>query len=216
MKSVGCGHGLRHNFDPMTNAPPSARSQLGFVTTALEKFMFLQTLGFTPSIDGDTYVRYEGSRHFIDIYHGRRSYELGVEITMKSDPEVQYQLSTALEVMKLPNRHYNTSGCRYTAQTMQAVREGLELLARDLSLCIENGMLERPDLAASLKRLHIRNEKDYWQALEVEQARSRLDALWKQKAYSQIVPLLESIEKYLTRSERAKLEYAKRKSARRR
>ena len=57
------------------------RMQLGFSLEVLSAFQFLtQDYGFKCVKNDVTFVRYESESTFVNIYHGRRSYELGVEI----------------------------------------------------------------------------------------------------------------------------------------
>jgi hypothetical protein len=61
-------------------APGADRSQLGFATVAPEKFSFLLDLGFALVEVSDTLARYESDGRLVKVFHGRGSYELGVEV----------------------------------------------------------------------------------------------------------------------------------------
>ena len=56
------------------------RSRLGFAAVVPEEFKFLSEMGLRLVKLGDTFAHYEGERRFIKVFHGRASYELGVQI----------------------------------------------------------------------------------------------------------------------------------------
>jgi hypothetical protein len=58
----------------------SGRLELGFVDAVKEAFGFVRQFGFREVAVDDTIVRYAANGVFLNIYHGRSSYELGLEI----------------------------------------------------------------------------------------------------------------------------------------
>jgi hypothetical protein len=68
------------------------RGHLGFPQAVRDAFRFLQTFGFKEVGADDTIVRYATERVFLNIYHGRSSYELGIEIGPRSDQQKGYSL----------------------------------------------------------------------------------------------------------------------------
>src|SRR6266508_1197859 len=57
------------------------RESLGFAPAATQAFSFLvERLGFRLAKQEPTFVRYESKSVFVNIYHGRSSYEIGVEV----------------------------------------------------------------------------------------------------------------------------------------
>ena len=74
-----------------------AREQFGFPEAVLASFRFLvEDFGFSVVEHEPTYVRFESREVFVNLYHGRGSYELGVEIgeRLKGDntPERSFTL----------------------------------------------------------------------------------------------------------------------------
>jgi hypothetical protein len=63
-----------------TTQPGDDRRRLGFAATVSEEFCFLRSLGFELVELSDTFARYESDRRCVRVFHGRSSYELGVEI----------------------------------------------------------------------------------------------------------------------------------------
>ncbi len=64
-----------------TTEPGPEHAALGFVAAVQGSFGFLENdYGFRLVRAEPTFVRYEGERRFVNVFHGRSSYELGVEI----------------------------------------------------------------------------------------------------------------------------------------
>src|SRR5687767_11892121 len=60
--------------------PGMDRWRLGFKEAVLANFGFLQQIGFKPVTEDVTFVRYESKTVFVNVYHGRASFEIGVEV----------------------------------------------------------------------------------------------------------------------------------------
>jgi hypothetical protein len=60
--------------------PGKERGQLGFKEAVLSSFDFLHSYGLEPTEEDVTFVRYQSDVVFLNIYHGRTSFEIGVEI----------------------------------------------------------------------------------------------------------------------------------------
>lgn len=56
------------------------RGRLGFASVVSEEFSFLLELGFRLVEASDTLARYESDGRLVRVFHGRGSYELGVEV----------------------------------------------------------------------------------------------------------------------------------------
>lgn len=53
----------------------------------LSSFDFLRAYGLKPVEEDVTFVRYESDAMFVNVYHGRGSFEIGVEIGRLDRPE---------------------------------------------------------------------------------------------------------------------------------
>ena len=56
------------------------RARLGFESAVVDHFGFLAERGYHVAEVGSTFVRFERAPAFVNVFHGRGSYELGVEI----------------------------------------------------------------------------------------------------------------------------------------
>lgn len=62
-----------------TTEPGSGRSELGFVQAVRSSFAFLEKVGLQVVREESTLVRFESCNRFVNVFHGRGSYELGVD-----------------------------------------------------------------------------------------------------------------------------------------
>lgn len=155
-----------------------------------------------------TFVRYESSQVFINFYHGRSSYEIGVEMGLMTDQGKMARLTTLVEAV-VPN--YFKSVTFQSADPL-IVERCLEKIAKIIK--------------KSFKLLLLGDEKEWdkvWiqQQLNVEQfvekynidpVKENADKAWHRKEYKEVVKLYSSVEHYLTNTERKRLEYAKKQS----
>lgn len=58
----------------------SSKGRLGFTTLVEREFDFLLQLGFVVAREESTLVRFEGKCVFMNVYHGRSSHAVGVEL----------------------------------------------------------------------------------------------------------------------------------------
>ena len=76
---------------------PVERASLGFLEAATSEFMFLvEEFAFSCVKRDVTFVRYESKNVFVNIYHGRSSFELNVEIGERSLSENTRERSFAI------------------------------------------------------------------------------------------------------------------------
>src|SRR5438477_12018888 len=77
----------------MLNKEPSPeRAKLGFKDAVLSSFKFLSGFGFRPIEEKMTLVRYKSPEVFVNFYHGRASFELGVEVGRLIEPNEKVTL----------------------------------------------------------------------------------------------------------------------------
>src|SRR2546430_3685910 len=77
----------------MLNEEPSPdRARLRFRDCVLRDFQFLSEFGLRPVEEKTTFVRYESTNVFVNIYHGRASFELGVEVGRLAEPHEKVTL----------------------------------------------------------------------------------------------------------------------------
>jgi hypothetical protein len=181
-----------------------------FAETVQRNFKFLVVRGFRLVRADPTFVRFESPWLFINLYHGRRSYEIGLELGQIGRPEDEdqpYPMSALLEAVGSSDaKNY----LNYTARNMDAVDAGVARLAKLFNQNITEEFLARRDLFNLLKQQRKSRADSFALKTNLEQARSIVEPAWRTKDYKKVVEILLPLSEHLTASERKKLEYAKR------
>ena len=175
---------------------------LGFVESARSAFAFLERLyAFEITRTEPTLVRYESADVFVNVFHGRRSREVGVEIGLLS-AEHGFGLSVLQEIH--PN-DTNSKNSRPTCTSREAVAAALgdhaHLLERIGGSALVGDAAEYGRLQAHMS--------SYWDQRNLDGIRERAWAAFGAKDYARVVELIARYEKYLSPAERKKLEIAR-------
>src|SRR5260370_23757025 len=103
----------------------SDRSALGFSQAAASAFRFLEErFGFRITERQPTRLRYENRTTFVNLYHGRLSYELGFEVGPLFQNQGAIQERFILEEI-LENAGKPAAGALRVARTAEEVASGL-------------------------------------------------------------------------------------------
>lgn len=183
------------------------RSSLRFAELAQKHFAFLEAQGFGRVRSEPTFVRFESRSLFINIYHGRSSFEIGAELGRVGNGEDEkqpYPMSALLGVAGVPTaKEYRD----YATHTPDGVNEGLEKLATLFRDHVSPN-LQNAGLFQLLKEQRQTWAADFADEVNLRQARRKLDAAWHAKNYAEVVALLRPLRDALTSIELHKLEYA--------
>jgi hypothetical protein len=193
----------------MLNADPGPeREQLGFRDAVLSSFGFLRSYGLSPVEEKSTFVRYESQVVFVNVYHGRASYELGVEIGRLSEPKDKVTLH---EIIAWAGTEQTEGLGQHTAFQVSS-REGVKQFVPQLAELVKkyaDPFLHGEAVAyESVKALRSERTSDYVKQVRFRDTRKKVEAAWQQKDYAQVVELLASIREDLSQSEVMKLAYA--------
>lgn len=187
------------------------REILGFKEEVLSTFSFLiEEYGFQIIETKPTFVRFESPLVFVNVYHGRLSSELGLEIgpikQSSSRLESRYSLSDILDsVDKRKEENYTFFQAstkervkKYVAKAAELVRKyGVDALKGD------SATFER------LRAIQAHNSQDYLKEIKLGRIRPKAEEAFRRKDYSKVVELLEPVRAELRPSELKKLEYSK-------
>lgn len=186
----------------------TTRAELRFVEEAQTAFHFLvEELGFRlVKCEPPTFVRYESNKLFVNVYHGRLSYEIDVEIGRLSDPyHRRYWIADVLGAIL---GWEDKSRTYFQASNQKALRGCIQVIA-DLVAKHYRPMLAG-DLAVLDRVAAYASERN--QAYERKSAerpvRNAADKAWRARDYAKVRELYESIRDSLTPVERKRLEYA--------
>ncbi len=186
-----------------------SRSALGFREATLASFEFLRSHGFKPIEKGPTFVRFESQTGFVNVYHGRSSYEIGVELGLKASTEkygLDYIVSWA------GKSAWEAEGFGRGTIFQVSSREGVQrLVPRVAELLRKYGDLFLGGDADFYKQLDEANQRasaEYARQHLLRDVRKQAEAAWSEKAFARLIKLYESIQKELTAIEAKRLAYA--------
>lgn len=194
----------------MLNKEPSPqRARLGFKDAVLSSFKFLAELGLHPIGEKITFVRYESSEVFVNVYHGRASFELGVEIGRLKEPDEEkltiYDIVAWAGAEKAERFGQHVM---FQVSSPEGVREFVPKLAHLVQKYATPFI--KGDATAYREALEARSRAaaEYVKQVNLKQVRSKGEAAWQQKDYAQVVELYSRMRKELSEVESKRLSYA--------
>jgi hypothetical protein len=188
----------------------SDRGRLGFTERVTSSFSFLsEEYDFRVVKTEPTFVRYESSRVFVNIYHGRASFELGFEIGRldgTGKEESAYTLSMIIEHMGAQKTTgYTSFQCSTGDSLKQCVPKLAGLVQNYASSFLTGDPGAYTQLLKTRSDIGERITKDY----KLRAVREKAIEAWLSRDYAQVADLYESIFEDLTPAEIKKLDYSK-------
>lgn len=180
----------------------SDRMHLNFSKEARKAFAFLVDLGFSEIEALPTLMRYRKGAVEVDVYHGRRSYEIGSDITAFGN---RYNLS---EVMRHFDPRFAERYIHTAATSREGVIGGLEALGALMKRYGKAALAGDQELFSALE-----SERRAWSeryALDVlaRQLRPQADEAFRQRNYAKAADLYSRIKERLSPAETRKLSIA--------
>jgi len=172
------------------------RTALAFPQSVRRAFGFLAEEGFAEVRSEPTFVRFERPGVFVNVFHGRRSYELGVEIGLRVDGEareVAYDLATVLSASEAfaPSQ-------RWSATTRDQVERFVTRLAELTEQhCLPPLRGDRAALAR-IEELSARRGREDAEAMRADDLRRRAKEAWTAGDRAAVVAAYDEIESTLT------------------
>jgi hypothetical protein len=194
----------------------SGRDRLGFVDAVRRSFGFLTSdFGFTMITQTPTMVRFEGDRAVVQVFHGRSSYALGVEIGLKTPPqgrEVRYSLR---ELVALRKKRGDVNYGEFQISSAAKLPAFVEQLAELTRLVAVKALEGDREIFERLAEQQHREGRALTDASTAMSLRERAAKAWQNRDFTSVVEVYEALASLETvemkRSETARLEYAKRK-----
>jgi hypothetical protein len=184
------------------------RCTLKFSEAVKENFGFLEDHGLNLVRCTATFVHYESSRIYVNVYHGRKSFEIGIEIgeiRTKIPEESSFSIS---EIIRLLERGKIDQYRNFAARSAASVMKGVQQLAELFCSYVEMGLLEQVGLFVRLRKQRERWSQSFARSVDLTHAREKLASAWRVKDYAGIVGLLRPLRDTLSPSEQKKLEFA--------
>ena len=190
-----------------------AREQFGFPEAVLTSFRFLvEGFGFAVVTHETTYLRFESNAVFVNVYHGRASYEIGVEIgELKKANNLSERSFTLGEIIAMTDYDRGSSFHFYQAATPELIPKFVSETAEIVKAYSRSALIGDKSFFEGLGKVRSRISHEYLKSMEMGRVREEAEVAWHEKNYGQMVELYDAVKDDLTPSEVKKLEYAKRK-----
>jgi hypothetical protein len=187
------------------------REELQFSQVVEREFRFLIDDYYYELVKSEaTFVRYESKSYFMNIFHGRISYEIGVEIGDLTVGWEDYIYPHGILDYVLGPDHGITT--YFQASSREAVENCVVKLAGIIRKhCMDVASGDRRAIDAIIEA-QWKDSEEYTKQVVQEPVRREAEEAWRNKDYSKVVSLYGSIKEDLSEIELKKLEYAKKKS----
>jgi hypothetical protein len=168
--------------------------------------------GFRSVRTEATFVRFESEAVFVNVYHGRASYELGVEIgqPQKVTGLPAERRFTLYEFVVLNNAEKVSGYTYYQVSRPELMGEFVNRLADLTKRYCGLALMGGPEIFEKVAQVRSRLSAQLMKEMALEGVRPQVDEAWRAKNFKRVIDLYESIEPHLTEAERKKLTYARR------
>ena len=190
----------------------SDRDALQFDSSVTKSFCFLITdYDFQVVRVEPTIVQYETSKVFINIYHGRQSFEIGVEIGLICRGyDSRFRLPVVLKgLLGKQTKHVQTFYQAHEKHVISHCVQKLALLVKEHCDPVLRGDQSAFNL---VEKSSFQESNAITQKYSIEPIKYKADIAWKQKDYESVVSLYGSIKKHLNDIEKKRIDYARRQN----
>jgi hypothetical protein len=197
----------------MNMEPSGSRASLGFAEAVISAFKFLiEDFAFRCVRKDVTIVRFESDSVFVNVYHGRISFELNVEIGERTVGGVFSENPFTIEdILHLVNPKEATNYRPYQVHTFDSVRKFVSELSRLTKEYAISALKGDRHFFERLNDSRSQRSNVYMKELRLSRTRTEVEAEWHQKNYPRVVELYDSMMDDLTPAEAKRLAYAKKK-----
>jgi hypothetical protein len=188
------------------------RASLGFPEAVKSSFKFLvDDFSFRCVREDATFVRFESNVVFVNVYHGRISFELNVEIGELAEglPENPFTIG---EILHLVNAKEAANYRPFQVHTFDSVKKFVSEIARLTKEYASPPLSGDHMFFHRLSELRTQRSNEYLKGIRLNRTRTDVEAAWHQKNYPRVIELYDSMHEDLTPAEAKRLAYAKKKS----
>ena len=189
--------------------PGEDRWKLGFKEAVLSSFGFLHSRGFRSVAEEITMVRYESQNVYVNIYHGRGSFEIGAEVGRISGGDcygLDYIVSWAGK--EAWDAEGFGRGTLFQVSTKQGVQNTVPKVAKILEKYGGPFLSGDPAFYENLQRVNEESSLAFEKEQMVTRIRKEANTAWTAKDFARVVELFQPIRDNLTEIDRKKLVYA--------
>lgn len=181
------------------------RAHLNFEAVAREQFAFLNELCFSEIEALPTLICYRKDDVEVDVYHGRRSYEIGAGISYLGTRYAMAEIIRAVD----PEAAKRYGGA--LTSTAEGVVAGLEELSSLMQRYGAAALRGDPQFFSTLAEKHKAWVEDYWLDGLARQLRPQADEAFHRGDYSKAAELYARIRDRLSPTEVKKLALAEKR-----
>jgi hypothetical protein len=192
----------------LSREPRPERRELRFQEAVLASFTFLSELGFRPLEENATFVRYESSEVFVNVYHGRSSYELGVEIGRLRMPSEKASIFSIVRWAGAGNAEGLGQHVIFQTSSTSGVQEFVPKLAHLVQKYAIPFLKANDEAYKEIEDINRHSAAEYQKEVHLRDVRRRAEAAWHSKDYAQVAESFGAIRKELSEIEAKKLTYA--------
>lgn len=187
------------------------RVSLGFEGVVRTEFAFLETEHNMHVVESQpTLVRYESATIFVNIYHGRSSYELVFEVGRNDRSEDRQTPFLPCDFIGLTDPEAAKTHRYFAATSPGEVERGLRQLASMFLINAEE-VLKNPVLFDQLAGRRAKAIREFFDDMHERQTRPKAEDAFRRRDYKAAAALYGSMERRLTPTERRKLEMARKR-----
>jgi hypothetical protein len=189
--------------------PAKDRRQLDFKDAALASFGFLRTYSLKPVEEDVTFVRYESPAVFVNVFHGRGSLEVGVEIG-RLDRTEKYGLDY---IVSWAGKYaWESEGFGRGTIFQVSTREGVQAIVPKVAAIVKKYgdpfLSGQPAFYDELQRANERASVAYERDQTLNRLCTEADVAWKAKDFARVAELLQPVRADLTEVVGKRLAYA--------
>jgi hypothetical protein len=194
--------------------PDAGRERLGFTSEVVKEFRFLnEQFGFQRVATLTTLVSYESRHVFVNIFHGRSSFEIGIEIGQRTDPAELRQKFSMPEILSAVGAPESSGFRGFQASTTKSVRDCVRTLAELVNRYAVPLLNGDPAAFGEVGQAQTTRSSEYVAAMEMRRVRQKVASAWRGKRFGEVVDLLSSVFPSLTPAEKKKLSFARKQTS---
>jgi hypothetical protein len=184
------------------------RAGLNFAPAVLASFRFLGEFGLHPVKQNPTFVRYESPAVFVNIYHGRSSFELGVEVGRLAEsalPVTLFEIVNAADAADAEGFGHHVMFQVGTAEGVAQFVPKLASLIEKYGVPFLRGQEDAyRDIEQRRSQHIVQNQKEQ----NLRNTRAKVEVAWQAKDFAKVVEQFNPVRSDLTEIETRKLSYA--------
>lgn len=177
----------------------AARKALGFTSLVLEEGEFLvKQFGFKCTKTLPTLVVFGHRRSQVTFFHGRSSYQLGVEFELRGSSTLEGEKLSLEDIVSFKGQAANAATFQASSRTdlVAGIKRVMSLLKSYAIPLLKGDEAEFHEIVA---HQHERS-RQYTLSIKDRQVRVRAEAAWKAKRFEDVIAAYEDLEDRLTPS----------------